>query len=70
MALVTLGIGVHVSLTPRTLAWATVEDMTVIWKREKDVIISVVYLVCWLIVWLYLNNFLKRVMFISCKHNC
>lgn len=44
MALVTFGIGVCVSLTPGTLAWATVEDRTVTWEREKDVVMSVVCL--------------------------
>ena len=44
MALVTFGIGLRVSLTPKTLAWATVEDEPVTWEREKDVVMSVVCL--------------------------
>lgn len=66
------GIGVGVSLTPRILAWATLEDSTITWERKKGEVVSIVCLSgCWLIDWLYLINFLeKKVMFISCKHKC
>lgn len=51
------------------LAWATLGDSTVTWERKKDVVMSVVYLLCWLI-GIISFNFLRKVMFISCKHNC
>lgn len=35
MALVTFGIGLLCDLTPKTLAWATMEDETVTWERGK-----------------------------------
>lgn len=69
---VTSGIGVGVSLTPRILAWATLEDSTITWERKKGGIVSIVCLSGLLVDRLALFNKFsgKKVMFISCKHNC
>ena len=56
MELVEFGNGAGMSLTPGSLAWATVEDGTITSERKKDRLVYIVCLTGLLVIWLALFN--------------